>query len=251
MRKALAGADDVRGSASRDARSVERWRAMPVYRYRAVSPAGEVAVGELEAANEAEIVEPPARPGPDADADRACHRRRVGRAPRGARAKRGQATARMFESKTVTRDQLLALTRELATLLQAGLPLDRALEILIGLAPTPPVAALLQGVRDDVRGGKALSQALDARRDDLLALLRQHRARGRGGRRARAWCCSVWPTRWSATRSCASRVKSRAHLSDDPGLRRGGLGRVAARSGWCRSSRPRSRRRARRCRSPR
>ena len=39
------------------------------------------------------------------------------------------------------------------------------MEILIGLAPTPPVAALLQGVRDDVRGGKALSQALDARRE--------------------------------------------------------------------------------------
>jgi general secretion pathway protein F len=60
---------------------------------------------------------------------------------------------------------LLAITRELATLLRAGLPLDRALEILIGLAPTPPVAALLQGLRDDVRGGKALSQALDARRE--------------------------------------------------------------------------------------
>ena len=63
------------------------------------------------------------------------------------------------------RDELLGLTRELATLLQAGLPLDRALEILIGLADTPPVAALLQGIRDDVRGGKSLSQALDARRD--------------------------------------------------------------------------------------
>ena len=57
------------------------------------------------------------------------------------------------------------MTRELATLLRAGLPLDRALEMLIGLAPTPPVAALLQQIRDDVRGGKSLSQALDARRD--------------------------------------------------------------------------------------
>ena len=72
---------------------------------------------------------------------------------------------RWFESKTVTRDQLLAITRELATLLRAGLTLDRALEILIGLAPTPAVAMLLQNVRDDVRGGKALSQALDARRE--------------------------------------------------------------------------------------
>ena len=60
---------------------------------------------------------------------------------------------------------MLAITRELATLLRAGLTLDRALEILIGLAPTPAVAVLLQNVRDDVRGGKALSQALDARRE--------------------------------------------------------------------------------------
>ncbi len=65
----------------------------------------------------------------------------------------------------MTRDHLLAITRELATLLRAGLPLDRALEILIGLAEIPPVESLLQGIRDDVRGGKSLSQALDARRD--------------------------------------------------------------------------------------
>jgi type II secretory pathway component PulF len=43
------------------------------------------------------------------------------------------------------------------------MPLDRALEILIGLArPRRRPAA---GIRDDVRGGKSLSQALDARRD--------------------------------------------------------------------------------------
>jgi general secretion pathway protein F len=59
----------------------------------------------------------------------------------------------------------MAITRELATLLRAGLPLDRALELLIGLAAAPPVVQLLQQIRDDVRGGKALSQALDARRD--------------------------------------------------------------------------------------
>ena len=45
------------------------------------------------------------------------------------------------------------------------MPLDRALETLISLAPTPAVAKLLQGVRDDVRGGKSLSQALDSRRE--------------------------------------------------------------------------------------
>ena len=137
---------------------------MPVFRYKAVNAAGDVATGELEAANESEIVDRlrdqgmlPMQVAPH-DRRGAPARPRVRR--RAARPRRG-----WFASKTVTRDQLLAITRELATLLRAGLPLDRALEILIGLAAAPPVAALLQQIRDDVRGGKSLSQALDARRD--------------------------------------------------------------------------------------
>ena len=135
---------------------------MPLYRYRAVSPTGEVAVGELDAANEGEIVGRLRDQGllPTQIAHAAGGAAAAAALPGAARGRRS-----LFEPKTVTRDQLLALTRELATLLQAGLPLDRALEILIGLAPTPAVAALLQGLRDDVRGGKALSQALDARRE--------------------------------------------------------------------------------------
>src|SRR5205814_3303441 len=73
--------------------------------------------------------------------------------------------ASWFAPKRVTRDNVLGITRELATLLRAGLPLDRALELLITLAPSLPVAVMLQGVRDEVRGGKSLSQALDARRE--------------------------------------------------------------------------------------
>jgi general secretion pathway protein F len=140
---------------------------MPVFRYKAVNASGDVAVGELDAANEAEIV--------DRLRDQGLLPMQVARAAVGAAGgvAAGAAAAgggraarrRWFEPKTVTRDHLLAVTRELATLLRAGLPLDRALEILIGLAPTPPVASLLQQVRDDVRGGKSLSQALDARRD--------------------------------------------------------------------------------------
>ncbi len=136
---------------------------MPIYRYRAVSAAGEVAVGELAAANEGEIVERLRDQG--LMPMQIAHATGAAAATTAAADKSGKPRRRLFESRTVTRDQLLALTRELATLLQAGLPLDRALEILIGLAPTPPVASLLQGIRDDVRGGKALSQALDARRE--------------------------------------------------------------------------------------
>ncbi len=134
---------------------------MPLYRYKAVSTAGELSTGEIEAANEAEIV--------DRLRDQGLMPMQVMAASGAARATMAAPVKRervsMFASKTVSQDQLLAITRELATLLRSGLPLDRALETLIGLAPSRPVAALLQGVRDDVRGGKALSQALDARRE--------------------------------------------------------------------------------------
>ncbi len=135
---------------------------MPIYRYKAVNAAGDVATGELDAANESEIV--------DRLRDQGMLPMQVARAT-GTAAGSGAVRAgsapprRWFASKNVNRDQLLAMTRELATLLLAGLPLDRALEVLIGLASAAPAAALLQQIRDDVRGGKSLSQALDVRRD--------------------------------------------------------------------------------------
>src|SRR5690349_3360031 len=133
---------------------------MPIFRYRAVTSSGEVSTGEFDAASESDIVERLREQGlmPMQIAQASDAFATTSSAAQGPR-------RRLFQSKRVSRDQVLALTRELATLLRAGLPLDRALEILISLAPTPPVAALMQGIRDNVRGGKSLSQALDARRD--------------------------------------------------------------------------------------
>ena len=134
---------------------------MPLFSYRAVSASGDVSSGELEAANESEIV--------DRLRDQGLMPMQIAQALGAAKASgaRGKAArgARWFQGRRVTHDHVLSITRELATLLRAGLPLDRALELLISLAPTLPVAVMLQGVRDEVRGGKALSQALDARRD--------------------------------------------------------------------------------------
>jgi len=132
---------------------------MALFRYRAVNAAGDVAAGELEAANEAEIV--------DRLRDQGLMPMKVEAALAGKTTSAAGPVSRRprwYESRTVNRDQVLAITRELATLLNAGLPLDRALEILIGLAPTLPVAHLLQTLRDEVRGGKSLSQAIDMHR---------------------------------------------------------------------------------------
>src|SRR5438132_1298541 len=131
---------------------------MPLYRYKAVNTSGDVAAGELDAANESEIV--------DRLRDQGLMPMQVVAAA-GERVAAAQKVARhsWFAPRRVTRDHLLAFTRELATLLRAGLPLDRALEVLINLTGAPPVARLLQAVRDSVRGGKSLSQALDMHRE--------------------------------------------------------------------------------------
>jgi general secretion pathway protein F len=133
---------------------------MPLYSYRAVSAAGDVSSGELDAANESEIV--------DRLRDQGLLPMQIAQSL--GRAATGEPTARparqsWFSPRRVTRENVLAITRELATLLRAGLTLDRSLELLISLATSLPVAVMLQGIRDEVRGGKALSQALDARRD--------------------------------------------------------------------------------------
>lgn len=126
---------------------------MALYRYKASSPSGEVETGDLEARDEAAVVE---------------RLQAQGLIPiriEAATAAGGTVDAggrRLFSRRRISQDQVGDLTRELATLLRSGLPLDRALEILIGLAQTPQMQTLLTRVRDDVRSGAALSAALEA-----------------------------------------------------------------------------------------
>ncbi|MFT7287647.1 MAG: general secretion pathway protein F [Halieaceae bacterium] len=61
-----------------------------------------------------------------------------------------------------SRQDVLAMTTELAVLLRAGLPLDRSLKVLIEMAAVPSMAAMLQDVLKAVKDGKALSEALAA-----------------------------------------------------------------------------------------
>ena len=132
---------------------------MPLYSYRAVTAAGDVSSGELEAANESEIV--------DRLRDRGLLPMQIAQSLGGGVAgeRRPSAAAKCLRGEPGHPRQRALITRELATLLRAGLTLDRALELLISLATSLPVAVMLQGIRDEVRGGKSLSQALDARRD--------------------------------------------------------------------------------------
>ena len=120
---------------------------MALFQYKAAGRAGEVENGELEARDEAAVVE---------------RLQAMGFIPIQVEPAQTKAPGGLFARRRVRQSQVGALTRELATLLRSGLPLDRALEILIGLAQVPMMQLLLTQVRDEVRGGAALSKALEA-----------------------------------------------------------------------------------------
>ncbi|WP_047711286.1 type II secretion system inner membrane protein GspF [Pseudomonas lactis] len=56
---------------------------------------------------------------------------------------------------------LVSFTQQLATLLGAGQPLERALNLLLKQARHPQVRALIERIRDQVKAGKPLSAALE------------------------------------------------------------------------------------------
>ncbi len=64
------------------------------------------------------------------------------------------------EGKPPSRENILSFTSELAVLLRAGLPLDRALKVLIDMAVPGQMKQLLAQLLKSVKGGKALSQGL-------------------------------------------------------------------------------------------
>jgi general secretion pathway protein F len=77
-----------------------------------------------------------------------------GAAPR----RRGAAWARPVSRRVAGRD-LVAFTRRLATLLEAGVPLDRALAIQAELAPSERLRAITGEILREVRAGRSLAEA--------------------------------------------------------------------------------------------
>lgn len=129
---------------------------MPFFQYKAVSPTGEVQEGVLEASSTNSAV---------------ARLQEMGfipiRAEEAGGAKAAVAASSrvpLFTRNRINQEDIGIITRELATLLKAGLPLDRSFEILISLATSPKVAELLTRIRNEVRGGAALSKALDGQR---------------------------------------------------------------------------------------
>lgn len=119
---------------------------MPVYRYKAATPGGEIAEGEIDAVDLAQAVARIQAEGNVPIRIRPAGRRWGGFG--GARGVRGR--------------EIQGFTQELATLLSAGLPLDRSLQVLMDIADDPKVTRMISGLLDRVRAGSSLSDALEA-----------------------------------------------------------------------------------------
>ena len=65
-----------------------------------------------------------------------------------------------LQSKRVKPKELMVLTRQLATLVESGLPLLRGLRILSKQAATPALRRILQGMCESVEGGATFSDSL-------------------------------------------------------------------------------------------
>ena len=63
-------------------------------------------------------------------------------------------------NKGITQADILVMTSELSIMLKAGLALDNALRVLIGMNAKPAMAALTQNILEDVKSGVPLSRAL-------------------------------------------------------------------------------------------
>lgn len=131
---------------------------MPRFRYKAVSPAGAILEGETEAPARAAVIE---------------RLRRDGNTPiRADELKAGAGRwllPSLFSSRRLGEKDVVLLTRELSTLLHAGLPLDRALAILGDIAEPGPQRDFVQRILDAVRGGASLAEALDTFKDQLAS----------------------------------------------------------------------------------
>ena len=122
---------------------------MPLYRYKALNSRGEVLDGQMEAASDAEVV---------------LRLQEQGHLPVEAMlASAGGELAwrSLFKPKPFAGARLVQFTQQLATLLGAGQPLDRALSILLELPEDEVARRTIQDIRDAVRGGTSLSVALE------------------------------------------------------------------------------------------
>jgi len=129
---------------------IEVRRSMGFFRYKAVSPDGKVVEGTLEATDQESAV---------------THLQEQGQLPiKVLSGGDSELLSREFQlpwkRKRVPQRELLIFTQELSALIQAGLPLDRSLRILIDLTENEFLKEVVRELLAEIKGGKSLSEAL-------------------------------------------------------------------------------------------
>lgn len=116
--------------------------------YKAVKPDGELVEGEIEALDEAAVIR---------------ELQGGGLIPIETRTSKSlRATLIRSRRRRLSQKEIGILTRELATLIEAGMTLDRSLQILIDLTEAEHLVRVLSDLQTRVRGGATFSSALDA-----------------------------------------------------------------------------------------
>ena len=122
---------------------------MATFRYKAVNAQGNFSEGNIDAV----------------DTPTASYRlQSMGLIPVSIEAPFSQRPARLTKLylRRVSRKDILFFTEELATLVRAGLPLDRSLTITAELASKPALRSVINDVLKQIKGGKSLAEALGA-----------------------------------------------------------------------------------------
>lgn len=122
---------------------------MAMFEYKAVSPAGETVSGTMEAASLDMVI---------------LKLQEAGNIPLDAReaGSGGLGIKNLsFGSRGMNSNEVGQFTQQLATLLGAGLPLDRSLHVLMDLAESQKIQRTVTEIRDHVREGGTLSDALE------------------------------------------------------------------------------------------
>ncbi len=123
---------------------------MPLFRYKALSSAGENLVGQMEASSSEEVIARLQEQGHlPIEAQRSDNLSEQG------------SLFSLFKKNEMSDAQVLQFTQQLATLLGAGQPLDKALGILLELPESASAKKILERIRESVRGGGTLSNALE------------------------------------------------------------------------------------------
>jgi len=119
---------------------------VPKFFYQAVKLDGETVAGDIEAVDEDTLRRQLQREGV------ILIEARTSKTLRG----------RLGRQRRLTPKEINLLTRELATLLEAGMTLDRSLHILLDLSSAEQLVRVLTAVQQQVRGGATFSRALEA-----------------------------------------------------------------------------------------